>query len=235
MMIQKKYLLILLVLLFSTIHYSQPNSPTNLVANLGNQSSSITVELAWKFIESSNPVKFNVYKKTGAISDVGDFVIISSGLNKTNVYFDSNVQRDKIYSYYVTSVENNIESKPSNIIEKEVYSPVILDDKIRGRILNESTKDAISGATVAFIPYDNSGQLVSVITDNKGFFSSNLEAGSYYIYLSAPGYISEYYDNRPTKQLANAVTFIENDSVLKPTSKKKMAVLLVMHLKPISY
>jgi hypothetical protein len=231
----KNILLVLFVLLSGTIQYAQTNPPTNLSAALGNPTSHITVELSWKYGKATTPVQFNIYKKLGAIADTGEFVRIHSGQNNSNKYTDLDVQRDKTYSYYVVSSSNNIESEPSNKLEVEVYAPVIWDDKVGVHVYNDSTRASISGGSVEFIPYDSAGSGCSAVTDNKGIINCNLKPGAYYIYVSASGYVSEYYDNAPTKQMAAVVTFIDNDSLIQPTMKKKGSVLIAMGLKQISH
>lgn len=229
------FLLVIFMLLSSTNKYAQTNPPTNLSATLGNPKSHITVELSWQYEHTTSPVQFDIYKKLGSMADEGEFIRIYSGYNNSDKYTDSDVQRDKTYSYYVVSSANNIESEPSNKLEVEVYAPVIWDDKIGVHLDNDSTRSSIYGGSVEFIPYDSSGTGFSAVTDDKGFIHCNVKPGTYYIYVSAPGYISEYYDNAPTKQLATVVTFIDNDSLIQPTMKKKGGVLISMGLKQISH
>ncbi len=215
---------ILFVLLFSIIQYAQTNPPTNLTATLNNSPALLSVELAWQYDSISTGVKFNVYKKFGAIADTGSFVKIYSGHNMMNRFSDHNVHLGKTYSYYVTAVKNNIESEPSNKVEIAVAAPIITRGKISGWLFDDSTNSPIYRGRVDFISATNSigvQVVASAITDSNGFFTCKLKTGNYFIYSAAMNYIGEYFDNVATRTLATLVTLAENDSLIFNIGLKK--------------
>jgi hypothetical protein len=213
--------LVLFVFLLSTIHYAQTNPPTNLTAALVNSTMHISVELSWQYDSTNAPVKFNVYKKLGAVADTGNFFKIFSGYNNFKKYSDHNVQPEKTYSYYVTAAVNNVVSGPSNKVEINVVAPVIAYGKISGHLFDDSTNAPVFRGHVDIIPSTSGGHGSSAMTDSNGFFTCKLQTGQYYIYSSAMGYIGEYYDNVPTKLLATVVTLAENDSLVFSIGIKK--------------
>lgn len=210
----KLYKLLSLLFLLSFISLAQTAPPTDLTATLGgtNTTNNRAVLLAWQYAPGTTMIKYNVYKKTGPLSDtMFHFMKIATVSSKT--FTDYNVTSGKKYSYYVTAVVANIPSLPSNIVEIEVTPIVYTYGKISGTVLDDSTLVGVRMGTVYFVP-KTGGMNVTAKTDSNGIYGARLKTGQYYIRFVANRYYSEYYDNVIAYNQATLVTLAENDSLI---------------------
>jgi hypothetical protein len=204
----------LLVLLFSffaaALMFAQPNPPTDLTAVevvFGQQK---YVRLTWQYplIPHSYP-KFNIYRKEGAVSDTGSFIkkyplVIGKSFN------DKQVQSGKTYSYYVTTVTVQGKSGASDTVEITLSPPPPMAS-ISGFIFDEATNNPLYRARVIFVR-ENGTNTPGFFTDSLGNFTANIPPGSYFMHTGAFHYKPEFYDNSPTIQNAQLLTFEANTS-----------------------
>jgi hypothetical protein len=206
----KQHFYTFLFLIFSTvIIYSQPQPPGNLTATESPWGQFVRVKLNWTN-NAGTTSSFNIYKKYGSLNDTTSFVKIINHFRHTTFY-DKFVERGNTYSYYVTSVNQQGESDPSNMVEITL-ADTILKAVISGNITDESTNLPLTGAKVLFIPV--LGYSVPfVFTDSLGNFSREVNAGSYFVRSMKFGYYSEYFDNVPNFQAATELILNGEDSV----------------------
>jgi hypothetical protein len=103
----------------------RPAAPTNLVVV---RESATTASLTWDAVEG---VTYNVYRQ----SDSAAPVLIASGLTETN-YTDAELDTEaNIVTYYVTALENGIESILSNGAALAAPVPYGMIDNLDGRIV----------------------------------------------------------------------------------------------------
>ena len=171
-------------------------------------------------------VEFNIYKRLGALSDTTPFMKIGHSFHKSFVD-QGPMQPGMSVSYYVTAVVNNIESVPSDSVEIGLPTPPPPPDslkvgfgKISGNLFEDSTNVPIIHGQVAFIPtmvhplIDDHNFCQPVMTDSNGNFSARLRVGDYFIYSSAKGYYSEFFDNVNDIKNATKVTVTAGDSLV---------------------
>jgi hypothetical protein len=206
---------ITLFLMFSVIMIgeikAQPEPPSNLTATQNNWGNYVYVNLKWDISGSMmRHESFNIYRKNGAISDSGSFHRIYSHVFY-NAWIDKFVHRGETYSYFVTAVNRDGESKPSDTAE------VALDTNITkayayGTVTNSVTGEIIPHAEVSLIPVFGWGR-INVCTDSTGNYAASLYPGTYVLLAKAEGFYPEFYNE--TRDIFNAekITFNSNDSL----------------------
>ncbi|TAK57335.1 MAG: T9SS type A sorting domain-containing protein [Bacteroidetes bacterium] len=203
-----------LVLLLSVVGFAQTPSPANLTATVVTTGHHPAVKLAWEYDSMNVPVRFGIYKKFGLLEDTSSrFYRIWTTHNKQ--YIDYYVRPGMTYSYYVTAIVQHTESEPSNSVEAEVVQPVVPHGVISGVLFEDSTNAVLVRGVVHFVPASNIVTMPKVIeTDSNGFFKARLNAGTYYMFTAARGYVPEYYDNAATLRDATVITVQNNDSLV---------------------
>lgn len=194
-----------LLVLISFTTYSQPNPPSNLNAVEGQQWNHVYVDLTWTgSTNTTHFVRYNIYRKNGAVSDTGSFVKRYTNIRVPN-FRDKNVQGGNTYSYYVTAYNNLGESASSDTVEITLSGPV-QPIEVTGTVTSASNGDPINHAFVKFFSISpNATGVRQTFTDSLGNFSLNLFPGNYYMYYSALGFIPEYYDNASSIQNATVI------------------------------
>jgi len=195
--------------------FAQPNPPVNLSAAI-NAANIPSVKLTWDAVNPSptpnTMVKYNVYRKIGAINDTGIFVRRFSNLMH-NYVFDNHVIPGKTYSYYVTAINQQGESGPSNMVEITIVPPPPpASGIITGLLTNETSGQPIFKGKIKLFKYAPGFSKV-VVSDSLGNFGAVLPTGTYYLYASAIGYFSEYYENAAIFANATPIVLGENDSL----------------------
>lgn len=197
---------------------AQVPPPTNLTATQQSQLTVIAVKLSWTAPPLMGPyqVKFNIYRKNGGLNEPGDFVKKYSNVLGSH-FVDAQVQFGNTYSYYVTTVTPIGESDPSNKVQITL-SNSLPRAVIAGLLTKDATNEPIAGGKIFFtpvspnvVPPSNAGLMV--ITDNLGRFRTVLPPGSYIMKSTAMGFITEYFDNVLTFQLATPIVLNNQDSV----------------------
>ena len=173
---------------------AQPAAPTNLTASQQNWRNFIYVHLSWQYNQSSHARKtnFNIYKKDGAVGDSGSFRRIYTRVPMSE-WNDRFVQKGETYSYYVTAMDRNTESIPSDTIEISIDT-VTVRAVVTGSLKDEATGEALINGKITFIPVFGWG-MKHIKVDSFGNFSADISPGTYLIYAKAGGYFPEYYDN----------------------------------------
>ena len=190
---------------------AQPVPPVNLRATQNNWGNYIYVNLKWDIIgPMMRHESFNIYRKEGTVSDSGSFRRIYSHV-LYNSWVDKFVHKGTTYSYYVTAVNMEGESKPSDTVE------VALDTNISkayayGTVKNSTSGEVIPHAGVSFIPVFGWG-MINVWTDSSGNYSATLYPGTYIILTKAKGYFAEFYQDARYIFNATKVNFNSNDSL----------------------
>lgn len=217
---RKSFLLVvaLMASVFSFQLFAQIEPPTGLTAtavvSTGHGHSVGSVKLTWLYTttSSTNSVKFNVYRKTGAISDTTSYKRIANRVWSKS-FVDASVQLNKTYSYKVTAVTSAGESGASNEVEVLLTpAPVAGKGIITGKLTDEATGNPIARGYINFFK-GNAFSTVITHTDSLGNYKVKLEAGKYRLYTSGPGFVPEYYNNHATLALADTITIAENDSL----------------------
>jgi len=205
---------------------AQPLPPFGLKAVVGHWGTMMTnfeyVNLSWQFTTNgpSSNLRFNIYRKTGAISDTGKFVRKYSHV-PFNFWRDQFVQRGQTYSYYVTAVNGTGESAPSDTAQVTIDSAVA-KAVVSGTLKDNVTAGVIANGTVTFIPVFGWG-MTSVKTDSSGNYSAKVFPGIYIIYAHAPGYIPNYYNN---------VRYIFNATKITLTSNEQLTINISLTPRP---
>jgi len=204
------------IFLLSFTTFAQVNAPDSLTARVGEPGPlPLSVILFWHYNDTSTPVRFMIYKKTGPISDTTHQYVRQLPTFEKN-YIDPLVQQGSIYSYYVTAMMGMVESAPSDTVQITVTGPQINSGKISGNLFTDSTNAPIPGGVVAVLPaaLNSIFQGMELRTDSLGNFSGYVEAGDYYLFSTAPGYKGEFYDNASTITLAKKITVTAGDSLV---------------------
>jgi protocatechuate 3,4-dioxygenase beta subunit len=209
---KKKTLLILLVFMYfgSLSLFAQPQPPTDLNGQVIFSGTTLAkVYLTWQYTAPPTVlVKYNVYRKD---SDTGTFRKIYSNLTQKSFY-DHNVYLNRTYSYKVTAYTTQGESQPSNMITVTITPPPPpIKATVTGIVTNDSTGNPVAHAYVSV--FVSNSQYVPAYTDSLGRYKIKVNAGQYYIYSSAPGYVSEYYNNVTNFNQATKITLASNDSI----------------------
>lgn len=188
--------------------------PDSVKAVVFNQSNSNPfVKVSW-----THPVlsmRFNVYRKYGAISDTGAFIKKFSNVNGKFVN-DYNVLMNKTYSYFVVAVTTSGQSLPSDTVQVTlVPPPPPVKAVITGLVVNDSTNLPVKGAMVKFFATNATPHSACIVfnTDSLGKFKALLNVGEYYVYTSKQGYRFEYYNNKPNIQTADKIILAVNDTI----------------------
>lgn len=210
--------LALVATVFSLQLLAQPEPPTNLTAlatvSINHGQNIGSVKLIWDYTitGTTNAVKYNVYKKVGAIADTTSYKKIASKVwSKT--FFDCSVHIGATYSYKVTAVTAAGESAASNEVEATLVAvPLPGKGTITGKITDEATGNPIRKAYINFF-LGNAFSTVITYTDSLGNYKVKLTAGKYRLYTSGHGFVPEYYNNHATLQFADTIIVAENDSL----------------------
>ena len=187
------------IFLLSFTTFAQVNAPDSLTARVGEPGPlPLSVILFWHYNDTSTPVRFMIYKKTGPISDTTHQYVRQLPTFEKN-YIDPLVQQGSIYSYYVTAMMGMVESAPSDTVQITVTGPQINSGKISGNLFTDSTNAPIPGGVVAVLPaaLNSIFQGMELRTDSLGNFSGYVEAGDYYLFSTAPGYTPELFVGGP--------------------------------------
>jgi hypothetical protein len=195
---------------FSINLYSQPLPPTNLTATEVNVLSGTGVKLSWQG-SGNNMIRYNIYCKEGGLNDPGDFELKYPGIRHQS-FVDWMIIAGETYSYYVTAINSQGESDPSNIVAITL-SGSASTGIITGILTDESNNQPIEGGKVYFVSANIHHHGFVATTNDAGEFYANLNAGDYYIRSSAMGYVPEFYDNAPTIFEATLVALNEEDSL----------------------
>lgn len=199
--------------LFSGFYFSinsqVPSSPTNLTASEGNWQSFVFVKLNWDYTNSD--VRYNVYRKTGAVSDTGSFVLKYSYIERSN-WIDEHVTHGLTYSYYVTAVNHDGESGPSDTVQITIDS-ALAKGKVDGTIKDAVSGNGIYNASVYFYPVWG-WDFVKTTTDSSGNYSVSLYPGNYIVYARAEGYISQFCGSSDDISHSTKITVVSSDSLV---------------------
>jgi hypothetical protein len=210
-MITRVFSIILFSRLIAGEMYAQPAAPLNLSAVQENWGEYIFVKLDWQSAEMKmEPGVFNIYRKEGTVSDSGNFKKIYSHVPVT-MWVDKFVNKGTSYSYYVTAVNRNGESKPSDTAEVSLDTGLV-KAFVYGSLRNSITSEFISHGQVSFIPVFG-WDIIKARIDSLGNYSAHLFPGNYIILANAPGYFQEFYDNVHFIFNASKVTLKSGDSL----------------------
>lgn len=203
----------LLVLILCVFTYAQMAPPQNLTATATNNNKS--VKLTWEHDQSSS-VRYFVFKKDAPADDTTKPFRRIAIVNHKE-FIDIHLAIGITYSYFVKAVSGPNQSLSSNIVEFTRLAPVIAFGKINGFVIDELTSLPLSNATLRIQPIDNINPGNTVLlgrTDSNGFYSVRLKVGNYKMFVGAPRYVGEFYDNASTPDLATILTVADNDSLL---------------------
>ncbi len=215
------FIFLLFGFLFS-IKAQAPSAPSNLTVQEGNWQSFVFVKLNWDYIGGQDShVRFNIYRKTGAVSDTGSFELKYSYVEDTH-WIDKHVTHGLTYSYYVTAVNRDGESGPSDTAEITIDS-ALARGTVKGIVKDAVSGNAIYDASVYFYPVFG-WDCVKAETDSSGNYSVDLYPGNYIVYTRAEGYLPQFYD---------ATSNIFHSTKINVTSSDTLAVNFDLQLKPV--
>jgi len=223
----KFYSTLLFVLLLGTILINaQPLPPENLTAVQGSSYyHPVFVKLNWE-APAAMMVRFNVYRKYGALSDTGAFVKRYSNIGHMN-FNDYQVQPGHTYSYYVTSVNLQGESGPSNKVEISLTQGPA-NGNVSGLVTDDNTNLPVPHATAQF--FRTSGYMMGFTarTDSNGIFNITLPADTYYLKTASYGYYREFFDNVQTLEEATPI-------IITDGAATNLSIGLAPVMPPVTY
>ncbi len=190
---------------------AQPTAPANLTATQQTWQKFVYVKLDWQGAKSGfmNQTKYNVYRKNLSDNDTNKFERIYSRVPMTT-WIDKFVQKGDTYSYYVTAVQRQAESSPSDTVTVSLDS-ALSKAVVTGKLISSKDGSSIANGKISFIPVFGWG-MTNVRTDSTGSYSVSLFPGSYLISASAGGYFSQYYNNVRDIRQAEKITLNSGDS-----------------------
>jgi hypothetical protein len=201
-----------------------PNAPTGLIDSVESWNNFPFVELQWQG-ESNTTAKsittFNIYRKNALTGASGTFTKLYKNI-LTHNFEDINVENGKTYYYFVTASNHAGESPASDTVEAIVGSAAA-QAVIAGTLKDSATGSPIPHAQISIIPLQG-WNLDNVTPDSTtGDFSAQVAPGTYIIYASAPGYVSEYYNDVTQIMKATREILKSGDSLnLNMTLKQKV-------------
>ena len=207
--------LLLALFLYTITGFAQINPPDSLTARVGLIGPlPKSVILFWQYDQPMTNVRFDVYKKTGPVSDTSHHYTKLLPTFERN-YNDLLVIPGATYSYYVTASTGMAESLPSDTVQITVSVSHIFTGAIAGNLYEDSTLAPIAGGVVAVLPASlhSMFQGMELKTDSLGNFYGKFADGDYYLYSTAPGYHGEFYDNAQSILLAKKITIVYGDSI----------------------
>lgn len=201
-------LLMLLALSFLVI--AQPNPPQNLTVELTQNFFGPIVKLQWEgSMENHFHDRYRIYRADGAIADSAEFLVIHNGVRRTD-FFDHWVEGGNTYSYFVTAVNQDGESTPSNMVEITIEVPGVAT--IEGTVSADDTGDPLADTRVKLIPVET-GRMKFAYTDSLGNYSLNVPAGEYFVRFEKLGYWFEFYNDTRDFAEATPVTLVEDETL----------------------
>jgi|GEM_PF-974305 len=149
----------------------------------------------------------------------------------SNGYFKARVKTGNYFMY--TSSMGHFSEYYDNAATVQTATPVTVNENdslgftislgkpvpptfgiVSGIVTEDGTSAFMGHASVTIFPSANlTGPSISVRTDSNGFFKARVKTGNYFMFISAHGHVSEYFDNSSTVQGATAITVNENDSL----------------------
>lgn len=227
-----KHTILSLIFLMSFAAFAQTAAPTDLTASVKKGMMGPVVELNWNYDTTVSFVKYNVYKTGTFMSDSLPHFVRIATLGRTS-FVDYHVSPDSKVSYYVTAVVGETESSPSNTVDVTIQAPppppAPTFAKITGSVTEDGSAAPVFRAYVQIWASDPmTRNFVSVMTDSFGNFTARLNAGTYYMWTGARGYVPEFFDNSATKEGATQITVADGDSLT-------VAIGLVKVVPPVVY
>ncbi|MEK7264439.1 MAG: carboxypeptidase regulatory-like domain-containing protein, partial [Bacteroidota bacterium] len=196
--------LLMFVVCASAILYAQVPSPTNLT--VGQNPSTIGAYLHWKY--ASNVGLFKIFRAV----DSSEFVY--RGTAQITSYTDVEVPSGHIYRYYVRAYVNGGASEPSNIVTFIPNTPSpIAKGIVAGSVVKDETGEPMVGSWLRFVRPGNQYAAKEVSIGESGHYAVALDTGKYQIQAQKQGYVSEWYDNKPSRDNADIIVVAENDSL----------------------
>lgn len=141
-----------------------------------------------------------------SISDVpdGSYVVLAQAYECATEFYDNVFSPDSATPVVVSN------SRPTTGIDFALESLPVGEGSIKGKVLAEVGGDAIMGAQVWATPLDNPWNGGWANVDASGDYEiTRLFTGSYVVQASAPGFLSEFYNNALTFETATAVRVTE--------------------------
>ncbi len=215
--IYKIFLVLILTLVLLSNLKAQPQPPYGLNATVGHMGQMINktyyefVNLQWQYHLPNTFVNYNIYRKTGAISDTGKFEKKYFHIPFT-FWRDELVNNGQTYSYFVTAVNKSGESISSDTVQVTLDSAVV-KAVVSGSLKSNSTGNVIGNGNLTFIPVFGWG-MNHATTDSSGNYSVKLYPGSYIIYARANGFLPGYYHNVRNIFNATKIVVASNDSLI---------------------
>ena len=202
------------IVLINTVFAQQlPPTPQNLVVEqyiTPNPNGNVSAYLHWEMPANS----FYNYKIYRAV-DSSEF---TERGNSHHIYFyDWETPFEHTYSYYVKAVgPNGVLSEASNTVQ---FTPVTPPPPPIGTIsgtvtIDDGTALPIAKAKVRLYRGNSNWSAREVLTDSLGNFSVNVDTGNYFIQTKKEGFVSEWFDNKLERNVADVVSVAENSSIV---------------------
>ena len=195
----------------STSVKAQPEAPTNLTVTQGTWRNYTFAKLRWSSPQNSTHfLRFNIYKKEGAIADSGSFKKTYRNI-MMNFWVDKYVRRGNTYSYFVTAANRYGESPHSDTVEVTIDSTKA-HAFAYGPLTDKKTGAPITNGKITFMPIFGWG-MTTTYTDSLGNYTTSLYPGNYILLARAPHYFHEYYKNSRFIFNADKIKFNSGDSL----------------------
>jgi len=178
-------LCVLFVVFGFTVQAQLPSPPGELQARPGLYGGAV---LHWD--SSAGAGWYRIYKSI----DFSEFHKIAD--LERREFLDWAVYPHHRYSYYVTGVNHNGESAPSNVVDFQLEGPPgpELHASIEGNVTDDSTGLPLSEALVSV--FNTEGLWITrTHTDTAGNYHAAVDTGRYFVRAEKLGYVPEWFDN----------------------------------------
>jgi len=181
-------------------------APTNLT--VGINPGTVGVFLHWEY-PSGVFAMFKVYR---AVDSDDSAAFQFRGSSQITSFNDWETPPGHTYYYYVRAYSNNNMSPRSNIASFTPTVPVF--GTISGTVVKEGTNQPLVGAWLRFVKPNNNNASREISIGELGEYSVQLDTGRWQIQAKREGYISEWFDNKPERNLADIVIVTEGQSTI---------------------
>jgi len=207
-----RILLVLSLLFFFGFQISaQIIPPANLQALQVNHGEHASVLLSWT-PSGTTGINYNVFKKeSNSFGHHGGFRRLFSR-SKDTTFVDRNVYIGDTCYYFVVASLDSLKSE-SDTVNIVIAQPPSIKGMISGVITADSTGLPLSWTRILLIGGGHNFEQENTVTDSLGNYSIVADSGHYYLGFNKRGYVSEFFDNVNSIQLASPVNLKPGDSL----------------------
>jgi|GEM_PF-1118867 hypothetical protein len=195
------------ILFTQAIYTQQLPAPTNLTVS--QNPNTLGAYLQWEY-SSAFGVLFKIYRAVDS-DDSAAFNV--KGAAQTTFFNDATVEAGHTYYYYVRATINGAMSPRSNIVAFTLNSPPPAVKGILSGIVINDANEPLANAVIRILRLSTIGGIYEAVTNELGQYAKAVDTGKYQLQAKREGYLSEWFDNKPSQNLADIVTVAESESV----------------------